>query len=193
MHTEATKLIHATQAALGGLVQSYNSCEVMMSEVLRLAAGGGETNRILIAHMSREAVCDALRALAEGEILEVGLRSPILHGVEFFRRLYPYRDYFVHESHPSFGIDTENGKAHMTARGAQRRKGGRVRFSSVTTPQLTAARDTCKALTTHLSNVLSLIIFTRRPPDMEVCGFDPFWTHPPLPARFQHPGDSPAE
>lgn len=179
--------IRDLQAALGGFVQQWNVSELMIRDVLSIAAGNGPAVRILTAHMSNAHLSTALEELVQQDLVDTRAAPALRHAVAFYRLLAPHRNYLVHEPLPTFGV----GESHEEALGFSRSnhpRNGRPRFGCITKSQLVEAKAWAKALSDHLSNIIHRLYAGATTKDGTITSPDiPDWEFPPLPRKFEHP------
>lgn len=91
MHRSPTDMY----ALMGRMIADWNSLEADMIEMVGLVSGAPKTTNILTAHMSSQAICNALRALAMNR-LSAEISDHVVHAVDVFEQLRAYRNQFVH-------------------------------------------------------------------------------------------------
>lgn len=82
-------------ALVGRMLADWNSLEADVVEMIGLVSGAAPTTKILTAHMSSQAICNALKALAMHR-LPSDISDHVVHAVEVFEQLRAYRNHFVH-------------------------------------------------------------------------------------------------
>lgn len=82
-------------ALVGRMIADWNSLEADMIGMVGLVSGATATTNILTAHMSSQAICNALKALSIGRLRE-DVAEHVIHAVDVFEQLRSYRNQFVH-------------------------------------------------------------------------------------------------
>ncbi len=82
-------------AGVGRMVADWNSLESDLIEMIGQISRARPTTDLLTAHMTSQAICNALKALALTR-LPAEMAEHVVHAVDFFERLRTYRNQFVH-------------------------------------------------------------------------------------------------
>ena len=107
--TDSVKIrIDAILADLGRVVTLWNGVERGLRYLLLAITGFNVPERILTVHMGSNALCDALRILAN-DYLKNDEQGLVLHAIRYFEIAREYRNYIVHSATQTFGASSDGG------------------------------------------------------------------------------------